>query len=305
MIVLVMMLLGSHARAQTVIITDDPDYEAGEASAVLDVKSETGGFLPPRMTQAQRDAIAMPATGLLVYQLDGYAGFYYNAGSPEEPAWHIFESISLVIEKPLTGQLWDVDGNHYTWVRIGERKWMASNLRVTHFRSGEPISAIVTSAAWASADHAACSSYDNLASLAGEFGLLYNGYAVNHPDGLCPEGWEVPVEADWQALAAAAGGELSAGPSLKAARHWQSVTNAANNQLGFAALPAGKREANTGHFTGLRNAAKWWSSQQVTAEQAIVAGLKAESDNFLLEVSSLNAGLSVRCVKQTSKQSTR
>ena len=38
-----------------------------QASAELDVTSTNKGFLPPRMTQAQRDAIASPATGLIVW----------------------------------------------------------------------------------------------------------------------------------------------------------------------------------------------------------------------------------------------
>lgn len=37
------------------------------ASALLDITSTTKGFLPPRMTTAQRDAIASPAEGLVVY----------------------------------------------------------------------------------------------------------------------------------------------------------------------------------------------------------------------------------------------
>ena len=42
-------------------------------SAMLDVKSENSGFLPPRMTLAQRNTISNPAEGLLVYCTDcGY-----------------------------------------------------------------------------------------------------------------------------------------------------------------------------------------------------------------------------------------
>ncbi len=54
----------------------DPD-----ASAILDVKSTTKGFLAPRMTLAQRNAIVTPATGLIIYQTDGVTGFYFRTSS--------------------------------------------------------------------------------------------------------------------------------------------------------------------------------------------------------------------------------
>ena len=37
------------------------------ASAQLEVASTTRGFLPPRMTTAQKNAISTPAAGLVVY----------------------------------------------------------------------------------------------------------------------------------------------------------------------------------------------------------------------------------------------
>jgi hypothetical protein len=40
---------------------------SGNASAKLQIDSTTQGFLPPRMTTTQRDAIAVPATGLIIY----------------------------------------------------------------------------------------------------------------------------------------------------------------------------------------------------------------------------------------------
>lgn len=58
-----------------------------DASAMLDVSSTQKGLLPPRMTQAQRTAIAAPATGLIVYQTDGTAGLYCNSGTTTTPAW--------------------------------------------------------------------------------------------------------------------------------------------------------------------------------------------------------------------------
>jgi hypothetical protein len=46
------------------------------SSAALDVSSTTKGLLPPRMTQAQRNAIANPAIGLLIVQSDNTPGLY-------------------------------------------------------------------------------------------------------------------------------------------------------------------------------------------------------------------------------------
>lgn len=65
--------------AQNVGINSDGSTPDG--SAMLDVKSTDKGMLIPRLTQAQRDAIATPATGLLVYQTDNTPGFYYYDGS--------------------------------------------------------------------------------------------------------------------------------------------------------------------------------------------------------------------------------
>jgi len=54
---------------------------APDNSAMLDVSSTTKGMLTPRMTQAQRNAIGTPATGLLIYQTDNTAGFYHYDGT--------------------------------------------------------------------------------------------------------------------------------------------------------------------------------------------------------------------------------
>ena len=51
------------------------------ASAALEISSTSQGLLAPRMTKAQRDAIATPATGLLIYQTNSSPGFYYYNGS--------------------------------------------------------------------------------------------------------------------------------------------------------------------------------------------------------------------------------
>lgn len=75
---LLVLLITATNFAQVGINTETPDD-----SATLDIVSTTGGLLVPRMTQAQRNNInsANPATGLMVYQIDGAAGFYYFDGN--------------------------------------------------------------------------------------------------------------------------------------------------------------------------------------------------------------------------------
>jgi hypothetical protein len=51
---------------------------ANNASAQLQIDSTTKGFLPPRMTTTQRNAIASPAAGLMVYDTTLNAMFYFN-----------------------------------------------------------------------------------------------------------------------------------------------------------------------------------------------------------------------------------
>ncbi len=91
-------------EAQSVSINTDGSMP--DNSALLDVKSTNKGLLLPRMTSVERAAIASPATGLMVYQTNGTAGFYYNAGTPATPNWQLVGSGSL------TG--WSTTGNSGT-----------------------------------------------------------------------------------------------------------------------------------------------------------------------------------------------
>lgn len=84
-LILILFLVYSFTgMAQVAINTDNSD---ADNSAMLDVKSTARGLLIPRMTNSQRDAIASPANGLLVFQTDNASGFYYNSGSAVTPTW--------------------------------------------------------------------------------------------------------------------------------------------------------------------------------------------------------------------------
>jgi len=80
--------------AQVGIGTTSPD-----PSSILDITDTNRGFLTPRMTEAQRDGISSPATGLLIYQLDSTPGFYYYDGT----VWAPISSGG--------GQGWELTGN--------------------------------------------------------------------------------------------------------------------------------------------------------------------------------------------------
>lgn len=67
------------SKAQSVAINSDASLP--NASAILDVSSIDKGLLIPRMTTGQRDAILSPATGLLIFQTDVTAGYYYFNGT--------------------------------------------------------------------------------------------------------------------------------------------------------------------------------------------------------------------------------
>ncbi len=98
-------------KAQVAINTDGSD---ANASAILDVKSTEKGFLPPRMTISQRDAISNPTSGLLIYQTNGIAGLYQYDGS----AWNLVGNNNI----PSGSQAGDMlywDNNEWVNIQAG------------------------------------------------------------------------------------------------------------------------------------------------------------------------------------------
>ena len=73
------VILSFGLLAQGVAINTDGSNP--DASAILDVKSNSKGVLIPRMTLSERSSISTPASGLLVYQTNGTSGFYFYDGS--------------------------------------------------------------------------------------------------------------------------------------------------------------------------------------------------------------------------------
>ncbi|KAF0194995.1 MAG: hypothetical protein FD166_3235 [Bacteroidetes bacterium] len=82
----IILFIALNAHAQVAVNTDGT---APDNSAMLDVKSTTRGFLAPRMTLAQRNAILNPASGLVVFQTNSSPGLYINSGTPAAPSWNL------------------------------------------------------------------------------------------------------------------------------------------------------------------------------------------------------------------------
>lgn len=86
------ILFITNMSAKSQVVISESSSATPTPSSMLDVQSTTKGFLIPRMTEAQKTSISSPATGLLIYQIDGTTGFYYNSGSPSTPSWKSFSN---------------------------------------------------------------------------------------------------------------------------------------------------------------------------------------------------------------------
>lgn len=100
-LLLAIIFISSNSQAQGLGV--NTDGSSADNSSMLDVKSTSKGVLVPRMLASERGAISSPATGLVVYQTDGTAGFYYNAGTPASPNWVILLNGAGTAGGDLTG----------------------------------------------------------------------------------------------------------------------------------------------------------------------------------------------------------
>jgi len=172
-----------------------------------------------------------------------------------------------------TGPLTDIDGNVYQTVLIGDQWWITENLKVTHFRNGDPIPDVTDATAWAALSTSAYCAYDNNEGNTATYGYLYNWYAVNDDRNIAPEGWHVATESDWNELERHLGMNTSAasilgwrgvdeGNKMKSTTGWGPNDNG-NNESGLSLLPGGTR-GNDGSFNSLGDGGCFWSSSRST-----------------------------------------
>ena len=212
----------------------------------------------------------------------------------------------------------DADRNMYDVVKIGNQVWMTENLRTTKYEDGTPIPLDTVGVP---------SRYcpNGNAANVKKYGYLYNFRAVmngahgseTNPSGvqgICPQGWHVPSDAEWQELESYVLSQLDPGKQyqtiakgLASAEGWMTSDNvgapgndpSSNNYMGFFALPAGKLlisidEDRLLYYDGFGSAAYFWSATG-SDNAAMMRYLDSNSQDISRDTSS--DGISVRCLK--------
>jgi len=194
------------------------------------------------------------------------------------------------------GTMTDIDGNVYKTVTIGTQTWMAENLRVTKYNDRTPIPEVTDSIAWDALTTGAYCNQNNNNDNTLIFGRLYNWYAVN-TGLLCPAGWHIPSQDEWEVLVDYLGGQSDAGGKLKeiSYNHWSNPNTGATNESGFTALPGGSRYLSEYDFDGRTGV--WWSTDERLSIYGDVCLINAISGAAYYEFWDKESGLSVRCVK--------
>lgn len=199
-----------------------------------------------------------------------------------------------------TGTATDIDGNVYRTVKIGDQWWMAENLRVTHYRNGDPITKVTDPEVWYLLETEAYCEYDNDTCNSLVYGKLYNWHAVKDSRNLAPEGWHVPTHGEWLTLIDYLCGNAVAGGKLKEAGllHWLSPNTDATNESGFTGLPGGTRTPYGTYGQWLTHAFFWTSTQSgYIPENGIARVLLYNGAGVSESGTNKSRGCSIRCVK--------
>ena len=214
---------------------------------------------------------------------------------------------------PGTPSVTDIDGNLYHTVQIGNQCWTQSNLKVSKYRNGDTIPTGLNNSLWASTTVGAYAICDNDPVNDGLYGKLYNHYAVMDTRGLCPTGWHVPTDGEWNRLVmyldpnadtvcVSCTQSWIAGGILKGALYptfggwnWYHYPVISSNLFGFSALPGGWKN-NFGVFATQGNDGVWWSST-LSFMNPLVRTIGYNGDAIYKASFSNNYGNSVRCLK--------
>lgn len=148
----------------------------------------------------------------------------------------------------------DADGNVYPVVTIGDQVWTAANMRATHYADGNLVSYYCFP--------------DGSSEQVDTMGLLYTWNAATRTavdegaQGICPNDWHVPTDAEWQTLIDVSGGTAQAGGHLKSLSGTWAQPNSTDASSGFNAMPAGNC-FNCSSCDLLGTHAEFWTSTPI------------------------------------------
>jgi uncharacterized protein (TIGR02145 family) len=190
----------------------------------------------------------------------------------------------------------DIEGNIYKTCRIGDQLWMAENLRVAHFRNGDPIPTADTNMSIVGVIKAVyqwITKYDT--ALLKDLGRVYTWDAANHSKGTCPTGWRIPDTTDVGILKRFLG--ENPGDKLKAAdyTYWNpSVLSFPTNETGFTAYGGGLRGAGSASWGGWKNVTHFHTTNYPSTMTLNTATGHLEMSGS----AGLNTSVHIRCIME-------
>ena len=220
---------------------------------------------------------------------------------------------------PGTPSVIDIDGNIYYSVKIGNQCWTQSNLKVSKYRNGDNIPTGLSNSAWQNTISGAYSIYENSPINDSVFGKLYNYYAVSDSRGLCPTGWHISTDSEWNILTNfldsladttcfncfqgnIVGNSIKSTITQPALGGWEAPNSFSTNLSGFSALPGGNRFISGTYYNTILTGG-WWTSTlrlfPLTSPDPmpIYRYLYFGNSGVFRDPYYKNYGLSVRCIK--------
>lgn len=189
---------------------------------------------------------------------------------------------------PDSGRMVDSrDGNSYRTVKIGDKVWMAENLRYANGIS------IGTAKSNKPQIYYPNGNQNNVQ----EYGYLYNWQAAVNA---CPEGWHLPTNSDWKQLKNDIGGDNAGSQLATRSELWNDGAlerTSVFGKSGFSVLPAGSFAVKTyGNFGSF---AYFWSATEYEyySGNAYYRYIYYNYTGVVSNYSSKSDGFSVRCVK--------
>ncbi len=218
------------------------------------------------------------------------------------------------------GSVTDIEGNIYKTIQIGTQTWMVENLKTSKYNDGSQIPDISDSTEWANSmkftidsltgsriyqgKGSFCWYNNNLSAEENGYGKLYDYFAVETGK-LCPTGWHVPAFAEWSLFgdpfSLNVGDIIGSELMETGTTHWNRPDLPGTNETGFTALPGGVRTSGS-TFSSMNIRCEFWTSDESQGYKGNawyfpvpITWNYAETPSNSLRT--INAGLSVRCVK--------